>query len=116
MWYFRDGMKVGQVVRIDDDVTGFEGGKEGRPYLVVRVVGDPPELVYVVARTASGWEGVPVPRGIVRGLNREGNFLLDTLQVPAADLADIEVLGELPEPYLSRVLERIHRTLMELDE
>jgi hypothetical protein len=113
---FRDGMKIGQVIRIDDEVTGFEGGKEGRPYLIVRVVGDPPELVYVVPRTASGWEGVPVPRGIVRGLNKDGNFLLDPLQVPAADLAGVEVLGELPEPYLSRVLDRMHRSLVELDE
>jgi hypothetical protein len=109
-------MRPGQVIRADDDAVGFEGGKIGRPYLIVRVVGDPPELIYVVPRTASGWEGVPVPAGVVRGLNKDGNFLLNPLPVPAAELSGSQVLGDLPEPYLSRVLERLHTGLMELDE
>lgn len=109
-------METGQVIRADDEDTGFEGGKTGRPYLIVRVIGDPPELVYLVPRTASGLEGVPVPAGVLPGLNKEGNFLLDPLQVPATDLEGVAVLGELPEPYLSRVLERLRTGLMELDE
>ena len=109
-------MKLGDVVRADDDVVGFEGGKIGRPYLVVRVIGDPPELVYVVPRTASGWEGVPVPAGVLPGFNKEGNFLVDPLQVAATDLEGARVLGELPEPYLSRILDRLRTGLMELDE
>jgi hypothetical protein len=109
-------MRPGQVIRADDEVVGFEGGKIGRPYLIVRVIGDPPELVYVVPRTASGWEGVPVPAGVVRGLNKEGNFLQNPLAVPATELSGAQVLGDLPEPYLSRVLERVHTALMELDE
>jgi mRNA-degrading endonuclease toxin of MazEF toxin-antitoxin module len=109
-------MKLGDVVLADDDVVGFEGGKIGRPYLVVRVIGDPPELVYVVPRTASGWEGVPVPARVLPGLNKEGKFLVDPLQVAATDLAGASVLGELPEPYLSRILDRLRTGLMELDE
>ncbi len=110
------GVRTGLVIRADDDVTGFGGGKIGRPYLVIRVLGDPPELIYVVPRSASGWEGVPVPEKIVPGLNKPGNFLTDPLPVPVADLIEAEILGELPEPYLSRVLERIQTFYMELDE
>jgi hypothetical protein len=109
-------MRSGQVIRADDDDVGFEGGKRGRPYLIVRVIGDPPELVYVVPRTASGLEGVPVPAGAVAGLNKDGNFLLDPLAVSPTDLSEARLLGELPEPYLTRVLERLHRAFMELDE
>ncbi len=109
-------MRPGLVIRIDDDVTGFGGGKIGRPYLVIRVLGDPPELVYVVPRSASGWEGVPVPEKIISGLNKPGNFLLDPLPVAASDLAGAKILGQLPEPYLSRVLDRIHTFFLELDE
>lgn len=109
-------MRTGLVIRVDDEVTGFGGGKIGRPYLVIRVLGDPPELVYVVPRSASGWEGVPVPERIVPGLNKPGNFLTDPLPVAAGDLADARVLGVLPEPYLSRVLDRIHTFYLELDE
>lgn len=110
------GVRTGLVIRTDDDVTGFGGGKVGRPYLVIRVLGDPPALVYVVPRTASGWEGVPVPERIIPGLNKAGNLLTDPLPVAAADLVDAEILGELREPYLSRVLDRIHTFYMELDE
>jgi hypothetical protein len=109
-------MKPGQVIRADDDDVGFGGGKRGRPYLIVRVIGDPPELVYVVPRTASGLEGVPVPAGTVRGLNKDGNFLVDPLAVSASDLVGASLQGELPEPFLTRVLDRLHKTLMELDE
>jgi hypothetical protein len=109
-------VEVGQVIRAHDGDIGFEGGKSGRPYLIVRVIGDPPELIFVVPRTASGLEGVPVPAGAVPGLNKDGKFLVDPLAVPAPDLSGARLLGVLPEPYLSRVLDRLHRTLMELDE
>jgi hypothetical protein len=107
---------VGDVVRADDDETGFGGEKEGRPYLVVSVVGNPPHLLYLVPRSATGMEGVPTPADVLPGLNKAGNFLLDPLPVPLKDLGTPQVVGRLPEPYLSRVLERIHRGLMELDE
>ncbi len=109
-------MRAGRVIRADDEVTGFGGGKVGRPYLVIRVLGDPPALVYLVPRSASGWEGVPVPEKVIQGLNKPGSFLTDPLPVAVDDLADAEVLGELPEPYLSRVLDRIHTFYLELDE
>lgn len=113
---FRVIVHIGLVVRVDDDVTGFDDGKEGRPYLVVRVIGDPPNVVYVVPRTSTGLEGVVVPKGILRGLDKDGNFLTEPLPVHPTDLEEVPELGDLPEPYLSRVLARINTFYMELDE
>jgi hypothetical protein len=105
------------VIRTDDVNTGFsaEKPKRGRPYLVTRVIGDPPELIYVVPRSASGWEGVPTPAGVIPELRDVGNFLVDPIPVDAADLADAEILRRLPEPYLSRVRERLNDYLMDLE-
>jgi hypothetical protein len=105
------------VIRTDDRNTGFSASnpKRGRPYLVTRVIGDPPELVYLVPRTASGWEGVPTPAGVLPELREDGSFLLDPIAVDAADLGDAEVLGQLPEPYLTRIRDRLTDYLMDLE-
>jgi len=111
------GLDEWVVIRTDDVNTGFspENPKRGRPYLVTRVIGNPPELIYVVPRTASGWEGVPTPARVIPELRDPGNFLLDPIPVDAADIADAEVLRPLPEPYLSRVRERLSDYLMDLE-
>jgi hypothetical protein len=105
------------VIRTDDRNTGFSESnpKLGRPYLVTRVIGEPPELIYLVPRTASGWEGVPTPARVLPGLREDGNFLLDPIAVDPNDLSDAQVLGQLPEPYLSRVRERLNDYLMDLE-
>lgn len=114
MWYLA-WMEEGEVIRVDDDVVGFSGGKIGRPYLIVRVIGEPPTLVYVVPRTTTGLEGVPVPAGAVQGLNKEGRFLVFPHAVPAEDLRDAPVLGRLPEPHLTSVMERVRTDFLDLD-
>ncbi len=108
-------MEVGDVILVDDDVVDFSGRKRGRPYLVVRVIGDPATLVYVVPRTTSGIEGVPVPAGAARGLNKDGRFLVYPHPVPAEDLQDVVVLGPLAEDHLATVMERIRTDFMDLD-
>jgi hypothetical protein len=117
MWYSVAAVRQWDVVRTDDRNTGFSESnpKRGRPYLVTRIIGDPPELIYVLPRTASGWEGVPTPARVLPGLRDEGNFLLDPIPVDPQGLADAEMLGQLPEPYLSRVQERLTDYLMDIE-
>ena len=38
----------GEVIRLDDKVTGFDFDKTGRPNCIVRLVSDPPQQAYVV--------------------------------------------------------------------
>ncbi len=105
-------------IRTHDRNTGFspKNPKPDRPYLVTRVIGDPSDLIYVVPRTTSGWEGVPTPANVIPGLNEAGNFLLDPIPVPAENLRDAEVLGPLPDEYQRRIRERLTTFLMDLDE
>lgn len=108
-------MEVGDVILVDDDIVGFPGRKKGRPYLVVRVIGDPITLVYLVPRTTTGIEGVPVPARSAPGLNKEGRFLVYPHPVPAEDLRDAAILGRLSEPHLAAVMARIRTDFLDLD-
>lgn len=103
------------VVRLDDELTGFspDNPKEGRPYLVVRLIGEPPRLAYVVPRTSTGREGIAVPKRTLPAFDVDGFFLTYPLSVDPADLDDAEELGMLPEPYASYITERLYEGLME---
>ncbi len=100
-------MQRGEVIRLDDTVTGFDLAKRGRPYCVVAVAGDPLAVVYVVPRsTQRQSQGVATPAGVVPGLNDAGRFLWRPYPVAVADVQRAPRLGLLPEPYRSRVLEQ----------
>lgn len=104
-------MQRGDVIRLDDAVTGFDLAKQGRPYCVVAVHGDPPAVVYVVPRTSQRQsQGVATPAGVLPALNDAGRFLWRPYAVAVADVADAPQLGLLPEPYRSRVLEQVNFT------
>lgn len=109
------GVRKGEVIRIDDAITGFgRGVKRGRPCLIVRIIGDPPDLVYVAPRSASSVFGVEVPARAAPGLNRNGKFATSPLSVDPADIEDAASLGMLEEPHLTRVLEAQESFLMDL--
>jgi hypothetical protein len=100
-------MERGDVIRLDDSVTGFDLAKPGRPYCVVAVEGDPPAIFYVVPRsTQRRSQGVATPAGVLPGLREPGRFLWRPYAVAVADVEDAPRLGLLPEPYRSRVLEQ----------
>lgn len=100
-------MQHGDVIRLDDTVTGFDLGKPGRPYCVVAFDGDPPAVVYVVPRsTQPQSQGVATPSGVLPGLNDAGRFLWRPYAVAVADAEGAPRLGLLPEPYRARVLEQ----------
>ncbi len=100
-------MQRGDVIRLDDPLTGFDLAKLGRPYCVVAIEGEPPAIVYVVPRsTEPQSQGVATPARVLPGLNDAGRFPWRPYAVAIADIEQAPRLGLLPEPYRTRVLEQ----------
>lgn len=100
-------MERGTVIRLDDKITGFDLAKPDRPYCVVAVAGDPPATIYVVPRsTQPQSQGVETPKGVLPGLNDRGRFLWRPYPVAVTDIENAPVLGILPDPYSTRVIEQ----------
>jgi hypothetical protein len=110
-----DRLRVGLVISADDDDVGYHGGKQGRPFLVVRVEGDPPHTVWLLARSKSSYEGVFVPKRAAPGLNRDGKFALDPFPASIEDVELADELGMLAEEHLERVLSVMRSNLMDLE-
>jgi hypothetical protein len=100
---------VGEVLRVDDVVTGFDDNKRGRPCMVVRVSEAPRAGAWVVPRSKKGSQGTLMHAGVLPGLDRDGRFMFLPRFVPAADLTDCESLGVLPDHIRDLVLASIHR-------
>jgi hypothetical protein len=108
-------MERGAVIRLDDTITGFDLAKLGRPYCVVAVDGDPPATIYVVPRsTQPQSQGVETPTGVLPGLNDRGRFLWRPYPVAVADVENVPLLGILPDPYRTRVLEQANLAEFEI--
>jgi hypothetical protein len=105
----------GQVIRLDDKVTGFDDNKLGRPNCVVRVVGNPLQQLYVVPRTTSGSIGTASPGGLMPGLDKPGRFLYIPRLVLPADLVGCELLGMLPEAIRGVVIGNVNWAALDLD-
>jgi hypothetical protein len=108
-------VEVGDVLRIDDTITGFDRNKPGRPCMVVRVETPPRAGAWVVPRSTQGSIGTPVPSQVLPGLNQDGRFQFLPCWVSGSDLADCPSLGLLPEPYRSRVLESANMALIDIE-
>lgn len=109
-------VEEGEVLRIDDKITGFDRGKEGRPCMVVRVTDHPRAGAWVVPRSTNGSNGTFVPKGALPGLNLDGRFMYLPHFVPAIDLAGCATLGVLAEPHRQRVLDNVNDVVIDLDE
>lgn len=109
-----DRLRRGLVIWADDFDVGYQGDKEGRPFLVTRIEGDPPHTAWLVAGSASGWEGVPYKKRLVPGLTKDGMFSLDQFVVGVEDLERAEEGTVLPEPDLTRILSTIEGNLTDL--
>jgi hypothetical protein len=108
-------VEVGEILRIDDVVTGFDDNKPGRPCMVVRVVDQPRAGAWVLPRSTKGSIGTPVPAGALEGLDEDGRFMYLPHFVASADLAGCPSLGVLPEPYRQRVLENVNDVVIDLE-
>lgn len=108
-------MEVGEIIRIDDRVTGFDDNKCGRPCMVVRIVDGPRAGAWVLPRSTRGSSGTPVPAGVLPELNKDGRFMFLPHFVVSADLADCPSLGVLPEPYRQRVLANVNDVVIDFE-
>ena len=73
-------VEVGEVLLIDDAITGFDRNKPSRPCMVVCVDLPPRAGAWVVPGSTQGSIGTRVPRNVLPGLNKDGRF-----QFPAAE-------------------------------
>ncbi len=108
-------MQIGEVLRIDDTITGFDDNKPGRPCCVVAVEPPPHDAVWVVPRSTKGSTGTRTPADVLAGLTQQGRFMFLPRRVPAASLQQAASLGLLPEPYRTRVLENVNAVVIDLD-
>jgi hypothetical protein len=107
--------QIGEVIRLDDKVTGFDDNKIGRPNCVVRLIGEPLQLAYVVPRSTKGSIGTATPANVLPGLNEPGRFLYLPRPVLPTDLVGVERLGVLPEAMRMRVIENVNWAALELE-
>lgn len=105
---------VGEVLRIDDAITGFDDNKPGRPCLVVRVEDSPRSRAWVVPRTTAGRDGTLTPARVLPGLEQEGRFMYMPRPVESDDLDGCESLGTLPGEWLAQVLENVNLAVVDL--
>ena len=108
-------MEIGEVLRIDDSVTGFDDNKRGRPCMVVRVEPEPRSGAWVVPRTTTGSSGTLTPGGLLPGLEDEGRFMYLPHRVSGEDSGEAPSLGVLPEPHLSKVLRNVNDVEINID-
>ncbi len=108
-------MEVGEVLRIDDAITGYDRNKPGRPCMVVRVEQRPRAGAWVLPRSTQGSQGTAVPAGLLPGLNKPGRFMYLPHFVSAADLADCLSLGVLEDPHRQRVLDNVNDVMVDFE-
>lgn len=108
-------MEVGEVLRIDDSVTGYDRNKPGRPCMVAALQERPRAGAWVLPRSTQGRDGTLVPAGALPGLNKPGRFMYLPHFVAAADLAGCPSLGVLGEPHRQRVLDNVNLVVVDFE-
>ncbi len=107
-------MQVGEVLRIDDVVTGFDDNKLQRPCMIVRVSAPPRAGAWVLPRSTRGSTGTLVRAGALAGLNKDGRFMFVPRFVSAGDLAGCPSLGVLGPADRDRVLDNVNDVIIDL--
>lgn len=106
------GVEPNDVLMIPDAVTGYDHAKPLRPCFVVQLEPGPPKGAYVLPRstkTPPRNQGATfVPKGVLRGLNKDGWFEQVARFVTIRQLESCENLGALPEPYASQVRSNVN--------
>lgn len=109
-------MDTGEVLLIDDAVTGYDRNKPKRPCMVVRVVDAPHAGAWVVPRSTKGTIGTFVPARALPGLNRDGRFMFVPVFVAAADLIAVTSLGVLGFAHRQRILNNLNDVVIDLED
>ena len=106
----------GEIILLDDVVTGFDDNKKGRRYCVVRVVGDPLQLVLVVPRTTKGKDGTPSKQSdCPTAFTEDGRFLYRPYQVFPADLEGVTRLDVLPPSVIAKIIGNVNFAAIDLE-
>ena len=92
---------VGDVLHVSDLDTGFSEKPKLRPCMITKIFG---HNVRVAGRSASGDQGVPVPRETLPGFDRDGVFFRPGARISLGLANKSERLGVLPDPYKTQVL------------
>jgi hypothetical protein len=108
-------VEIGDVLLIDDAITGFDRNKPDRPCMVVKVEASPRAGCWVLPRSTRGSVGTFVPRNALAGLNKDGRFQFVPRWVSSGDVAGCRALGRLPDPYRTRVLENANMVAIEVE-
>jgi hypothetical protein len=110
-------MEVGDMIRLDDRVTGFDDNKPKRPYLVVNVE-QPPLYVWVLPRTSDTrgtGAGILVRGGVIRTLDKDGRFMYRPYRVAIEEVETLEVFAHLSGGVLERVLSQVNAVEIDVD-
>ncbi|MGO9902513.1 MAG: hypothetical protein ACLP0J_23155 [Solirubrobacteraceae bacterium] len=108
-------MEIGEVLLIDDAITGFDRNKPERPCMVVKLEAPPRAGCWVLPRSTQGSVGTFVPRNVLPGFDKDGRFQFIPRWVGAADIAPCRGLGTLPEPYRTRVFDNANMVAIEME-
>lgn len=108
-------VEVGEVLLIDDVVTGFDDNKPGRPCMVIRVVEPPRAGVWVVPRSTKGHQGTFVAARALPDLNKDGRFMFLPHFVAAADLEGCRSLGVLGPDVRDPVLANVNDVIIDVE-
>ena len=108
-------VEIGDVLLIDDAITGFDRNKPERPCMVVKVEASPRAGCWVLPRSTRGSVGTFVPRGALPGFDKDGRFQFLPRWVSSNDITGCRGLGRLAEPHRSRVLENANMVVIEVE-
>lgn len=108
-------VEIGEIVRLDDVLTGFDDNKLARPCLIVSIDKTTRGGIWVVPRsTQKTPRGIYVPKGVA-GLNKDGWFMVLPRRVAKNDLEGCESEGSLPANYLEAILEEVNFSVVDLE-
>lgn len=108
-------MQPGEIVLIDDKITGFDDNKAKRRCCVYKVQGPPDPGIWVVPRSTKGKTGTFVPKGVLPILDEDGRFMYIPRFVSQADLKGVTGKCVLPDKYKREVLDNVNTGAMEID-
>lgn len=104
--------EAGQVYRVNTLIYTFGHDKAAaRPAVVLCVPPDPASKspIQLVTRTSQPAPGIKHPADKSLGLDRDGTFsTLVSVEQQLWKPENVELLGMLPEPYLTQVIERFY--------
>lgn len=99
--FAKPSVAVGDVLYLNDRVTGFSSGNKLRWCIVTRVFGG---SVRVAGRSATRTDGVFIPKEAMARFDRDGWVPRDTLRISLAEAEAAENVGKIDEHYLQQIL------------